>query len=1412
MKEQKENFKDAAWIVKLFNHCIAKGKEYLDAKELDDDPNMYLSLMDFGKELGSLSEITVRHLLYMYDRYEEPDETCSNFYDLWRRLCNGSLQPQLKQLGFPCNPERKSMIEKFDVRNRISNRPKHRGELVDPSEWQICHDFYEELRRLIWNFIASEKTDSLEALHARTGNSEEEELSALFDDAKGFRPDSGYRYILVTNRIRYKNVLGLFKIPWSIILDFDEDTNEPEGLSYKFQHTQMDTLAEWYSLNERVKKSSTAIHWVNIAIKDGDGERYADRALALKASKGLRRFIESYHRKHAEPVMVIVSMSDESYARTLKSIANVIYELYENECALNNNDAKFFLLQGSSVELALEDERLLQTFDLGIRQLIDGVQKEIADKPVFTGQYLMPAKLEDGYSRTEMTKEQYLQLRQYADPIFLGIEQDASSGDAHFYSEDFYRGDTPVTWKMLATGGTAIIPDPFEDWKNKLDEYCSKLGTPLFRLYYKRGMGGTTSMRMLAFAMHEKYPTIIVHSYTPKSTAEEIKKLYTLCNMPLLIFVDTNQLYNEEVEKLRAELKSQTFSFVMVWLIGGTESLPRGPLRWLSTFSEVDQTHMIEALKKNIHSVKEIERLNKLETGKFPQAGTDVLSPFLLSMYVFEEDFPGIRRYVENTLKFSDFGEAQRQQIPMWENVLFAVALASWAGFPVDEQSLAGLNYPGVINRLKQRNSPLAPLVSFEKSKDHGFFKIRHYQFSTYILGYFSGGDGKNIRFTGLTDRIVQFIKDSRGDPSRLENEETIRLLRRLLINRDWDSSNITTRYDSNQQVYSMVIRKMIDDHKTERQMGGAKDAYDPETDGIRRIFLTLTKSYPEEIHFHAHLARYYFYTAHDYEGGLREIDEALNIAEEDPEKSRTEVALAYHIKGMGYRTMVYNNSIREIRKLLETLSKSGMEKAEVESRMEVYLAEMRQNTLLADNNFERSEEYGGDNSVYALISTCQLHIEIQRLYQDIIKKSAQYGLSKLVHNEDFVRNVDLLRSKNDELQACFDFFDDDIESGGLENEKAKKNRTLVQDVNADVVALTQLDEDAILFCQQCLSNGAILEKAHYRHLIAQIKFAAIHSNITTEENQQSLHEIICLYEENIAEKPDSRTDIRGWFNSIRWLNCDHDEALEILESCRQKLDRWIDSGRASRDAYLYRYIVRFLTDYESSSLSSSDSRRALKQMEEDIKIHADSIPTKTNVIFWIGRKGYGLNRLISNTDFYNFPVSRDIGVLQPMEGRLPERSEFAKNKAYIDMNGHQVFFRPTAVRGTVSTADSGAFVTCNIGFSYDGLRSYHDSIKRIVKEPIKREHFSGEEVVVRVCKHNSTWVECLIDCEDQPVIISKNSLPARFDPDSGKWPKQGEILDVILVGHRKYVLHGDVFDERGITKEPFTAECKEKK
>ena len=1406
------DYKDAAWVVDMYNGCVEAGDDYLKAKELDDTRNMPIALQRFGVELGRVSEIVVRHIIYKQYNYENDDESCS-FNDLWRELFKdgGSLIPQLRQLGFTCDTSRKDTIARKEIRTKLSNGPKHQGTVACNQDWGDFLQVYEELRKLVSNFVVGPKTGPMRTFHTRASLSDVQEWENLYNSAYGFRKESGYKYILITDRFRHPSFLDLFKIPWSIVLDFDPESDQTNGMWYTLQHTPNDYHMEKYSISDKPNANSTAIHWVNMALKDEYDECYKDKPLARKIANKFSSFMEAYHRQYSDPVIVVVSMNSERYHIALKRTAQVIYEKYDNDNAANGSDARFLVLRNSSIELLLEDDALVENFDLNIQQMIAGIRKEIADKPVFTGQYLMPGKNESGNCYIELTSEQCHKLRQYAEPVYYGIEQEQNE-DSLAKPEEFYRGYTHATWKMIAEGSVVMKPAVLAKWQEKLEECLSKPGTPRFWLSYQRGMGGTTALRLLAFAMHEKYPTIIVHSYVKTYTAAEIVKLYTLCNMPLLILIDSNNLYAEEIAKLREELAVRTFSFVMVCLSGYMDYIRNGSNLSLSEFPECDRTNIVKALKNNLNTEPLATKLTQLDINDLAANFGKEFSPFLLSMHIFEDDFPSIRTFVENTLRFTDLPVRERNTITTLENILFAIALAGWAGFPVDEQSFFSMDNQSLISRIKRADSPLAPLITYNVA-NHGVqnvFQLRHYQFGPYILARFSNKEGNSIRFTGIVDRIVQFIKDSRGTPSRPENEKTIRLLRRLFINRDWDSTDFLSGNVQNQKVYSLLICKIIEEHKAERRSSDVNDAYNPETDGILKIYSALTKYYPDELHFHAHLARYYFYTAHDYENGIKAINRALAIAEDRQDSNSTDVALAYHIKGMGYRSRIYNVHIHAIRKIQSQLQESRIDKKEAIRQIRKSFADLTRDLKYADDNFEQSEVCGGDNAVYALISSCQMHIEVQKLFLELEKDTARYGMPSVVDQEMILRNADLLQAKNDELQACYYFFDDEFyqhQDTGRGNKL--KNHTLVQDINVDVISLTHLHEDAIAFCRQCLGDSSIAEKSHYRHLVAQMELEGIRDNIRTKENQRKLQEIIDLYEDNIAENPGSGVDVRSWFNAVRQLECDYETAIELLISCQSKLDRWIDCGNASRDAYLYRFIVRFLLDYENNSLESSESRRALKQMEDDIKRHAEMLPTKTQAVFWLGNEGNGLNRLISNAEFGRIPSQDKVVVLKMMEGKLPERSEFLKNAAYVILCGHKVFFRPNAVRGVVTASNSGAFVNFGMGFSYDGIRSYHDSIRLITKPLIKRERSSGESVSVRVYAHNQTWVECLIDEEDQPVIIHKDDLPRIFDPKNGNWPEKGEKIDnVVLMELRAYELRGAVFAEREITKQPFRGKC----
>lgn len=74
------------------------------------------------------------------------------------------------------------------------------------------------------------------------------------------------------------------------------------------------------------------------------------------------------------------------------------------------------------------------------------------------------------------------------------------------------------------------------------------------------------------------------------------------------------------------------------------------------------------------------------------------------------------------------------------------------------------------------------------------------------------------------------------------------------------------------------------------------------------------------------------------------------------------------------------------------------------------------------------------------------------------------------------------------------------------------------------------------------------------------------------------------------------------------------------------------------------------------------------------------------------------------------------IKYLKKLHGRLPERQAIEQNtrNSYLYYRGNSVFFRPMAVSGTISSANAGSFIEFGLGFSYDGLRSHHGSIRLV--------------------------------------------------------------------------------------------------
>lgn len=122
--------------------------------------------------------------------------------------------------------------------------------------------------------------------------------------------------------------------------------------------------------------------------------------------------------------------------------------------------------------------------------------------------------------------------------------------------------------------------------------------------------------------------------------------------------------------------------------------------------------------------------------------------------------------------------------------------------------------------------------------------------------------------------------------------------MRSLFITRNAD-------VDAEKPVFSPLIEKLKDEHKVV-----SDGKYDDTNDAIISIFNKLVETYPEEPHFTAHLARFYFYIDKNYDKGFANIDAAIALSEStygyvDP--------LLYHMKAMGYSSRISNKYIKDL-------------------------------------------------------------------------------------------------------------------------------------------------------------------------------------------------------------------------------------------------------------------------------------------------------------------------------------------------------------------------------------------------------------------------------------------------------------------------------------------------------------------
>lgn len=495
--------------------------------------------------------------------------------------------------------------------------------------------------------------------------------------------------------------------------------------------------------------------------------------------------------------------------------------------------------------------------------------------------------------------------------------------------------------------------------------------------------------------------------------------------------------------------------------------------------------------------------------------------------------------------------------------------------------------------------------------------------------------------------------------------DSTIEILKNLLILRDTDSL-VKNRFSP---LIEFMKEKVPND-------ADENDKYNC----IGLTFKELVKVYPEEAHFKAHLSRYYTHIEKNYDRGIEEAKEAVELAEQQGIHD----TLLYHISGMSIRKYVEQILFKEAQECYSY----GEDKLYEEK-----LVEIKSKLGLASDLFKKVRET--NNKVAGYISDIEMCIAVVDFGKELYSCSTETFLND--HKDSWFmlyydRALTLMEGfRNIQVEEDTEFYKVRLTT--------RCNETL-QDMIYNI-------ENTVKMWEEYLNRANDVLRPVIRRFIARAKEQEIFNG--KEINSQDIESILKLMEENIKQEPSNGANIRIWFNALRYSKNCNTEIL--LDEAIQKLGTWKKIGD-NFEAFYYYFILICIKAIEGSSRAES----IFSSLQDELKNKTAHMPNNRVIYEWLG-EGRGVGRLISSYSVLNGRVrKRPMDEIEKnayyIEGRISNyRSD---RSAQIRAYNMEVFYSPSGQALQSTEEDVNKKVKFVLGFSYDGLRALNKSVEII--------------------------------------------------------------------------------------------------
>lgn len=413
-------------------------------------------------------------------------------------------------------------------------------------------------------------------------------------------------------------------------------------------------------------------------------------------------------------------------------------------------------------------------------------------------------------------------------------------------------------------------------------------------------------------------------------------------------------------------------------------------------------------------------------------------------------------------------------------------------------------------------------------------------------------------------------------------------------------------------------------------------------------VLNTLHNMFPENAHFCSHLARYYSSVKKDFVKALGLADRAISLSSVDD-------AMLYHIKAMCYS--------HEIGKIIDDYRNQNVKdrKTGLES-----LHNIIENLLPhASENFELARKYQHDDdkevtylpNIYMLIKLFDYAIDVCEFER---KKVLSEGICP------YCEWIDEAQSLLESLKQSY-----------LNEETEEYTQCEVKMWNSIKDCADVID---LLNNQLSKGRNVLL----IRRLIVRTYF---YKNDNYKNNKRINSNIMSLMEENIGAAPSDERNYILWFNAARYSDL-------ALDSILSKMNQW-KGLNPTKEIIFYCFVFTAIKALQNDTTAAAIASRLLEQCKHIGGF--DSIHIKE----WYVSSKLGIKKFSE--------LNSDKEERKLVYGRIKSYKHAGDARIVLDC-GLDVFFKP-AVSG-ITEANLNHKVSCFIGFSYDGIRAYDESVK----------------------------------------------------------------------------------------------------